>query len=61
MDEVIAIGQPIEAAWNERQGNIADPFRQALGPCAKDTIDNDPMTDTMIFNTAYLIPSQDLG
>ncbi|MEB3289288.1 MAG: GvpL/GvpF family gas vesicle protein [Leptolyngbya sp.] len=56
MEQVIAIGQQIEAALNERQEHIADQFRQALSPLAKDAIENDPMTDTMIFNVAYLIP-----
>jgi len=56
MDQVIAIGQQIEATWIERQDNIADQFRHALSPFAKDAIENNPMTDTMIFNAAYLIP-----
>lgn len=56
MDQVIAIGQQIEAALQERQEDIANQFRQALAPFAKDAIENDPMTDTMIFNVAYLIP-----
>jgi hypothetical protein len=56
MDQVIQIGQQIEAALQERQDNIANQFRQALAPLAKDAIENDPMTDTMIFNAAYLIP-----
>lgn len=56
MDQVIAIGQRIEAALNERREDIANQFRQAFAPLAKDSLENDPMTDTMIFNAAYLIP-----
>ena len=56
MDQVIAIGQRIEATLNERREDMANQFRQAFAPLAKDSIENDPMTDTMIFNAAYLIP-----
>lgn len=56
MDQVIQIGQRIEAALDERKQGIVNQFRQALTPFAKDVIENDPMTDTMIFNAAYLIP-----
>lgn len=56
MDQVIHIGQRIETALNARRDSIADQFRQALAPLAKESIENDPMTDSMIFNAAYLIP-----
>lgn len=56
MDQVIQIGQRIEAALDDRKQSIVNQFRQALTPFAKDVIENDPMTDTMIFNAAYLIP-----
>lgn len=56
MEQVIQIGQRIEAALEDRKQAIVDQFRQALAPLAKDAIENDPLTDTMIFNAAYLIP-----
>jgi hypothetical protein len=55
MDEVIRIGQFIEAALEERKQDIVQQFRDALQPLADDVIENDPMTDAMIFNAAYLI------
>ena len=56
MDEVIRIGQIIEAALEERKQGVVQQFRDALQPLADDIIENDPMTDAMIFNAAYLIP-----
>jgi hypothetical protein len=56
MEQVIQIGQRIEAALEERKQHIADQFRHVLTALAKDAIENPPMTDTMIFNAAYLIP-----
>jgi hypothetical protein len=56
MEEVVTIGQAIEAAIAERKQAIVLAFRAALTPLASAAIENDPMTDTMIFNAAYLIP-----
>jgi hypothetical protein len=56
MEQVIFIGQQIEAAMADRQQSIADEFRRALGPLAKDVLENPPQTDVMIYNAAYLIP-----
>ena len=55
MDQVIFIGQQIEAALEARQQSIVDDFRQALAPLAKDVLENPPQTDVMIYNAAYLI------
>ena len=55
MDQVIFIGQQIEAALEERKQEIVDQFRQALTPLAKDVLENAPQTDVMIYNAAYLI------
>jgi hypothetical protein len=55
MDQVIFIGQQIEAALEARQQSIVDQFRQALAPLAKDMLENPPQTDVMIYNAAYLI------
>ena len=49
MDEVIRIGQIIEAALEERKQGVVQQFRDALQPLADDIIENDPMTDAMIF------------
>jgi hypothetical protein len=59
MDQVISIGQQIEAAMEDRKQSILDQFREALNSLAKDVIENDPITDTMIFNAAYLIDWND--
>jgi hypothetical protein len=59
MDQVISIGQQIEAAMEDRKQSILDQFREALNSLAKDVIENDPITDTMIFNAAYLIAWND--
>ncbi|NJL50080.1 MAG: GvpL/GvpF family gas vesicle protein [Leptolyngbyaceae cyanobacterium SM2_5_2] len=56
LEQVIQIGQRIEAALEKRKQETAEPFRQILSALAKDVIENEPMTDTMIFNAAYLIP-----
>lgn len=56
MEEVIAIGQAIEQAMQQRQETVIEAFRQALTPLAVEIIENEPLTDAMIYNTAYLIP-----
>ncbi len=56
MEQVIQIGQRIEAALEQRKHATTEPFRQTLSSLARDVIENDPLTDTMIFNAAYLIP-----
>jgi hypothetical protein len=56
MDEVIRIGQLIEAALEERKQEVVQQFRDALQPLADDVIENNPMTGAMIYNAAYLIP-----
>jgi hypothetical protein len=55
MDQVIRIGQHIEGALEERKDGIIQQFRDALQPLSDDVLENDPMTDSMIFNAAYLI------
>lgn len=55
MDQVVSIGQSIETAMNERKDLILEAFRQKLDPLAMAVIENDPLTDAMIYNTAYLI------
>lgn len=56
MDEVVKIGQTIERAMNDRKHTIIHAFQQTLSPLADEISENDSLTDTMIYNTAYLIP-----
>ena len=55
MDQVVKIGQAIEQAMQERQQRIIQTFRESLNPLAIEMVENDPLTDAMIYNTAYLI------
>jgi hypothetical protein len=55
MDEVVSIGQTIERAMESRKQNIIHAFQTALNPLATAVVENDPMTNTMIYNAAYLI------
>jgi len=59
MDQVIGIGQALEQALQRRQDEIIGEFQQVLNPLAIEVIENDTLTDAMIYNTAYLIPWDD--
>jgi len=59
MDEVVRIGQAIEAAMEARKQGIIEAFRQALNPMAIAWVENAPMMESMIYNAAYLIPWDD--
>lgn len=56
MDEVIAVGQTIEAGLSDRQEAIIETFRHALNSYAVSLVESDPQTQSMIYNVAYLIP-----
>lgn len=56
MDEVVTIGQSIEQALDQRKESVIEAFRAELNPLAVEVLENDPLTDAMIYNTAYLIP-----
>jgi Gas vesicle synthesis protein GvpL/GvpF len=56
MDEIVAIGQAIEKAMSDRKQSIIQAFQSALNPLAEKIVENDPMTEAMIYNAAYLIP-----
>lgn len=56
MDEVIAIGREIEAEILGRKDEIITAFQDGLIPLALDYVENESMTDLMIYNAAYLIP-----
>lgn len=55
MDEVVAIGQAIERAMAARKQQIISTFQSTLDALAVEIVENDPLTNTMIYNAAYLI------
>ncbi len=55
MEETIAIGQEIERRMDRHQDAIAGRFAEVLEPLALETRVNDPLSETMICNAAYLI------
>lgn len=55
MDEVIHIGQTIEQAMEGRKQNVIEQFRQRLNPLSIECIENEVLTDAMIYNAVYLI------
>ncbi|NEQ99220.1 MAG: GvpL/GvpF family gas vesicle protein [Cyanothece sp. SIO2G6] len=56
MDEVVSIGQQIERAMEHRKVGIVNAFQESLSALAIEIAENDPLQETMIYNTAYLIP-----
>ncbi|WP_008316406.1 GvpL/GvpF family gas vesicle protein [Leptolyngbya sp. PCC 6406] len=56
MDEIVTIGQAIERGVQARKEAIIAAFQERLNPLASQVVENDPLTDTMIYNAAYLIP-----
>lgn len=56
MEEVVAIGQAIDTAMGDRKASVIDVFQTTLNDMAVEVVENDPMTDAMIYNAAYLIP-----
>ncbi|MDX2231692.1 MAG: GvpL/GvpF family gas vesicle protein [Leptolyngbyaceae cyanobacterium bins.349] len=59
MDEVVAIGQSIERSLAARKQAIISAFQTTLNPLAIAVVENDAMTESMIYNAAYLIPWDD--
>ncbi len=55
MDEVVSIGQTIERGMETRKQAIIQTFREALNPLSDDRVENDVLTESMIYNAAYLI------
>ncbi|MBF2077745.1 MAG: GvpL/GvpF family gas vesicle protein [Synechococcales cyanobacterium T60_A2020_003] len=55
MDEIVRIGQAIEQAMEDRKDAIIQTFQTTLNPLATKVVENDPLTETMIYNAAYLI------
>ena len=56
MEQAIQIGQAIEQGMNDRKQGIIDVFQGTLNSIAIDVVENTPQMDTMIYNSAYLIP-----
>lgn len=56
MEEVINIGQMIEQGLALRKQEVIQTFRNELNTLAFEVVENDPMTEGMIYNAAYLIP-----
>lgn len=56
MDEIVRIGQAIEQAMSDRRDSIISAFQSTLNPVALETVENDVLTEAMIYNAAYLIP-----
>ncbi|MBD2481565.1 GvpL/GvpF family gas vesicle protein [Planktothrix sp. FACHB-1365] len=56
MEEIIYIGQRIENSLYQCKQEIVQVFRDQLNHCAQEVVENEPMMDDMIYNTAYLIP-----
>lgn len=55
MDEVIQIGQALEQGMEGRKQDIISRFEEVLIPFAFEIKENDVLTETMIYNTAFLI------
>jgi hypothetical protein len=56
MDEVVQIGQRIEQAMSDRKQQIIQAFQSRLNLLAVETVENDALTEAMIYNAAFLIP-----
>ena len=56
MEQVISIGQEIERSLQDRKDGIIAEFQKILNPLATEIVENDLLTEAMIYNAAYLIP-----
>jgi regulator of replication initiation timing len=56
MDQIVKIGQAIESEMGDRKQDIINVFQETLNPLAIERIENDLLTDSMIYSAAYLIP-----
>ncbi len=55
MDQVVQIGQAIERGMQQRKQQVIETFRAALNSLAVEQVENDPLSEAMIYNAAYLI------
>lgn len=56
MEQTIDIGQEIERSLQGRKDAVVGQFQAALNPLAIEIVENDLLTESMIYNAAYLIP-----
>ena len=56
MEKIIEIGKLIESGLQIRKEAVIEVFRSELNASAEEFVENDPMTEEMIYNAAYLIP-----
>ncbi len=56
MDQIIQIGQSIEQAAAARRNALLAVFRSTLAPLSIEQVENDTLTEEMIYNAAFLIP-----
>jgi hypothetical protein len=56
MEEVVRIGQAIEHAMETRKQAVIHKFQTVLNRLATQVVENAPMDEAMIYNSAYLIP-----
>jgi len=56
MEEVIQIGQLIERNLETRKESVIEVFFNELNSLADEVVENEPMTEEMIYNAAFLIP-----
>jgi hypothetical protein len=56
MDQIVLIGQAIERAMAARKQAIIEAFQETLNGAAIAIVENDTLTESMIYNAAYLIP-----
>ncbi|WNZ23279.1 GvpL/GvpF family gas vesicle protein [Leptolyngbya sp. NK1-12] len=55
MDQVVQIGQAIEQAMQERKQQVIATFQSELNSLAVEVVENEALTESMIYNAAYLI------
>ena len=59
MEQAIDIGQDIERSLQDRKDAIVREFQKALNSLATEIVENDLLTENMIYNAAYLIDWDD--
>lgn len=55
IEQVISIGQEIERGMQQRQQKIIQVFQETLNPLAVEVVENERLTEAMIYNASYLI------
>jgi hypothetical protein len=55
MDQIVRIGQAVEQAMSDRREAIISAFQITLNAMAIEVVENDVLTEAMIYNAAYLI------